>query len=31
VLNTWQPPWQPAQGRLLGRPSGTGRALPNPG
>ena len=27
VLNTWQP----AQGRLLGRPSGTARALPNPG
>jgi len=27
VLNTWQP----AQGRLLGRPSGTGLALPNPG
>jgi len=27
VLNTWQPP----QGRLLGPPSGAGRALPNPG
>ncbi len=27
VLNTWQP----AQGRLLGRPSGIARALPNPG
>jgi chain length determinant protein EpsF len=27
VLNTWQP----AQGRLLGRPSATARALPNPG
>ena len=27
VLNTWQP----AQGRLLGRPSDTGLALPNPG
>jgi len=27
VLNTWQP----AQGRLPGRPSGIARALPNPG
>ncbi len=27
VLNTWQP----ARDRLLGRPSGAGRALPNPG
>jgi capsular polysaccharide biosynthesis protein len=27
VLNTWRPPGN----RLVGRPSGTARALPNPG